>query len=656
MVQGEQKGSQAATHTSTQLPTTTGEDAKDTSTAAAPLELIFCRFESGQIVRKKRFLSEPFIAISHVWGPDADWTKVDGVTEEIIVSPEKAIFMQTQLPSLMGDSWFWMDVLCVDQRDADARVAVTQHIPAVFRAALKSIVVRESCSFRDCCAEAAGPSHAFMGKTRYGRRPEDQSSDIDFTDDEMDGRGKLRQHIEQTHAGEYMDDGVLSRLWPLQEVILSDTVRFVRCEPVPGSDPKAINPARPAPSMDNALTLVGSLSTLALAWDTYCVDDDSTMWYRLGTAKWSFFDAYFGLKEATRSNSGKVSPTVPRARDLGLHLSSIRQTSKGRDFILATMPQYQFYKVPKTARKMSFSDLFLDCCHQLRNHDVGIAPFLMDSGNALDGSVGTLSAGVPEPVCLGDLAKLFNGPVQRSPERSIVELLTLQPQPAPTSVAKAQALDLLRNAPGTTSEHAPMALAVSMTHMIVISIFASKVLWLSSQAEIMHEIARLQKLEDQEDSDDEADNGDVSETLQKRLVLEALLRTVSWIDWSEGSRTNAEAMTGQAAVIQRLKAAPWEMSAMLVAMVSCGMPLSAYDWAKENLAVLHISVFQRTFLALAPQKVMKPETMYFMRQVDDYAMGRDGAMPRFTLLAMDVDSDTYMNQCMFPPDLALSNG
>ncbi|KAM0276392.1 hypothetical protein ACHAQH_006794 [Verticillium albo-atrum] len=657
-VQSDRKESQIATDASSQPPATTQEESKVTVTVAAtaPLELIFCRFESGQIVRKKRLLSEPFIAISHVWGPDADWAKVDGVEDEIIVSPEKAIFMQTQLPALLGDSWFWMDVLCVDQRDADARVAVTQHIPAVFRAAQKSLVIRESASFRDCCAKAAGPSHAFLGKTRFGRRPDDQSSDIDFTDDEMDGRGKLRQHIEQSHVGEYMDDGVLSRLWPLQEVILSDTVQFARCEPVPGSDPKGISPSRPRPSMDKALTLVGSLGTLAQAWDTYCLDDDSDMWHRLGTGKWSFFSAYFGLGEATRSNSGKVSPKVPRARDLGMHLISTRQTSKGRDFILATMPQYQFYRVPKTARKMTFSELFIDCCHQLRDHDVGIAPFLMDSDSPLDGAVGTLSCGVPEPICLGDLAKLFNGPVQRSPERSVVELLSLQPQPAPTSVAKRQALELLKHAPDPTSDGAPMAMAVSMTHLIVISIFASKVSWLTSQAELMHEIARLQEKEDREDSDSEDDNGGVSETMQRRLVLEALLRTVSWIDWSEGSRTNAEAMTGKAAVLYRLKDAPWEMSAMLVAMVSCGMPLSAYDWAKEHLAVLHVSVFQRSFMALAPKKVVKPGTMFFMRQVDDYAMGRDGAMSRFTLLAMDASSETYMNQCMFPPDLALSNG
>ncbi|EEY21395.1 predicted protein [Verticillium alfalfae VaMs.102] len=515
---------------------------------------------------------------------------------------------------------FWIErALCGQAR---CRCPCRRHASTsrrVFRAAQKSLVVRESASFRACCAQAAGPSHAFLGKTRYGRRPDDQSSDIDFTDEEMDGRGKLRAHIEQSHKGEYMDDGVLSRLWPLQEVILSDTVQFAKCEPVPGDDFKGHSPSRPAPSMDKALTLVGSLGILAQTWDTYALDDDTPMWHRLGTGKWSFFDAYFGLGEAARASSGKVSPAVPRARDLGLHLVSTRQTSKGRDFILAIMPQYQFYKVPTTARKMTFSELFLDCCRQLRSHDAGIAPFLMDSESPLDGDVGTLSCGVPEPVCLGDLAKLFNGPVQRAPERSVVELLTLQPQPAPTSVA--------------TGARA------------------------SERAELMHEIARLQAQEDREDSDSEdGHDGGVSETLQRRLVLEALLRTLGWIDWNQGSRANAEAMTDRSAIIFRLKDAPWEMSAMLVAMVSCGMPLSAYEWAKEHLAVVHVNVFQRSFMALAPQKVMKPDTMFFMRQVDDYAMGRDGAMPRFTLMAMDTDSDIYMNQCMFPPDLAMSNG
>ena len=278
-----------------------------------------------------------------------------------------------------------MDILCVDQRNADARVAVTQHIPSIFRAAKKTIVIRESIGFRDCCVEAAGRSRTFMGKSRVGRTPDDQSSDIDFSDGE-DGRRKLRRHLRLEHKEEHFDDGVLSRLWPLQEIVLSDEVQFVRCEAV-ATD----RLPKPFLKVNEPHDLVSSLSTLTVAWDTYGLDNDTNMWHRIGTGKWDFVHAYFHLGKVSRTCIRNKTAQTPRARDILLHLTSTRHTSKPRDFILAIMPQYAFYRVPKDARKMTFSELFLECCRQLRDHDVGIAPFLMDSENPLDGLIGHLT-------------------------------------------------------------------------------------------------------------------------------------------------------------------------------------------------------------------------------------------------------------------------
>jgi hypothetical protein len=36
---------------------------------------------------------------------------------EVLVSDEKEKFMDEQLPILVGREWFWMDILCIDQRD-----------------------------------------------------------------------------------------------------------------------------------------------------------------------------------------------------------------------------------------------------------------------------------------------------------------------------------------------------------------------------------------------------------------------------------------------------------------------------------------------------------------------------------------------------------
>jgi hypothetical protein len=42
-----------------------------------------------------------------------------------------------------GNNYFWMDILRVDQKNDQARVAVTQHIPAVSQQVERTIVVRD---------------------------------------------------------------------------------------------------------------------------------------------------------------------------------------------------------------------------------------------------------------------------------------------------------------------------------------------------------------------------------------------------------------------------------------------------------------------------------------------------------------------------------
>jgi Heterokaryon incompatibility protein (HET) len=93
--------------------------------------------------------STNYLAISHVWG-EAEWrvlSVLDG--EKILASKEKARFIEDGLREFTGEEYFWMDVLCVDQGNADARVAITQHIPAIFRRAQKTIVIRDGYVFRN---------------------------------------------------------------------------------------------------------------------------------------------------------------------------------------------------------------------------------------------------------------------------------------------------------------------------------------------------------------------------------------------------------------------------------------------------------------------------------------------------------------------------
>src|SRR5579859_353349 len=110
---------------------------------APSLEMFMCRYIDGVLQKEIVVLADTkYVAISHTWG-DAHLQHIDGVEEKIIISDEKAKFLRERMPELVGDGFFWMDILCIDQCDRAARVAVTQYIPAIFRRAQKTIAIHQ---------------------------------------------------------------------------------------------------------------------------------------------------------------------------------------------------------------------------------------------------------------------------------------------------------------------------------------------------------------------------------------------------------------------------------------------------------------------------------------------------------------------------------
>lgn len=121
------------------------------------LRIVLCRFNSGIFERNTNLIDEvPYLAISHVWGK-VEWRTVPGIQGEVIASKEKAQFIVEKLPGIVGEEYFWMDILCINQRDEDARVAITQHIPTIFRRAQEN----------DCCSRSFGVSRLLS--SGYGR-------------------------------------------------------------------------------------------------------------------------------------------------------------------------------------------------------------------------------------------------------------------------------------------------------------------------------------------------------------------------------------------------------------------------------------------------------------------------------------------------------
>jgi hypothetical protein len=115
-----------------------------------------------------------------------------------------------ELPNLVGETPFWMDVLSINQKDQGAVIGVTQDIPGIFRNAAKTLAVKDGDGLYQCCAKLV--------------KAEDTWDTI---------RQKLIDHGGE-HFGEVYAESYLQRLWTLEGCMLSHTIEFVTCKT--GSD------------------------------------------------------------------------------------------------------------------------------------------------------------------------------------------------------------------------------------------------------------------------------------------------------------------------------------------------------------------------------------------------------------------------------------
>lgn len=164
----------------------------------------FAGFENGTFkLFHARTDEVEYIAISHVWG-DIDWRFISIVGREVLISEQKARFVQEELPRLVGNTPFWMDTLTVNQRDKAEVIATVQLIPAIFRGAMKTVAIRECDGLYTCCTEAA-----------------------EGIEDESAMWQSMSAHIWEKHHSDLIEESFLRRLWCFQECLLSHTILFV---------------------------------------------------------------------------------------------------------------------------------------------------------------------------------------------------------------------------------------------------------------------------------------------------------------------------------------------------------------------------------------------------------------------------------------------
>jgi Heterokaryon incompatibility protein (HET) len=561
--------------------------------SATSLHVMMCRFNAGKLERSLMSAHDTvYLAVSHVWG-EAYWQKeIPGVDFELLVSAEKAKFMAEKLKSIIGTQYFWMDILCVEQRDKAARIAVTQHIPTIFRLAQRTILIRDGGGIRDCCVRAMGDLDTWLR-------------------DKSPCRERLVHHHRTVHEGENIAEAVLSRLWVLQEVVLSDTIEFVRCDDVERRRDDDIHEVE-------FESLTTGLLTMSAAWAEYGKLTGSSQ----DRDHLDFARAFFNCGSISRIPIARHCPQFPTHLEFITQSWSTRRTGKPRDFILAVMPQYAFYTLPEDARTMTFAQLFVDCFNQLeaKCKESWLAPLIMGRFDAARGMF-LVTDNIPSPTFLGDLVKYFLGP-----------RLIVKGGPVLANQTRGHQVWV----------ETPTNLSISNTiRYIQKSACDSTMLWTASRMGELEELSR----------GDSRYHWGMEERFGSAFQPEviAILSAVS--TRRSGDRQFRSLLENPAT--QSVDA---NVLLHTAALISCGLGLSAFEWSKRNLTPVFVNFRGKRLLALTSNSVLQDDNRhkFFLVEAERVRYWGSGTGKRFTLVSwnqkLEPDSCTM---CLFPPDVDL---
>lgn len=578
-----------------------------------------CRFDdSRKIVSEERLLTETrYSAICHVWGKIEEEVElqIEGIEEKVKASEEKKEFIEKKLREVIGNAWFWMDILCLDQSEEakEALVAATQHIPAVFLGATKTVVIRDGFGLRDCCAKAIGDIHS--------------SHSMSF-----DWKTKLIAHEGFAHKGWNLREGILDRLWPLQEICLSDSIQFVCCKEDPAPDEKTLSTRNHV-----ANYLQDSLINLAILWDSaYGSNGTNPIFNR---DRLNFISAYIHNGTVTRNRNGYTTQHSFQY-NLGAQFNSVRVTSKPRDFILAIMPQFKWYSVPPNAKQLKFGKLFLDCCKQASEKGVHLSPLISLEANSNTNNLPVLQASenIPEPTCLGDFAKLLFGP-------SLVN-------PIPLSLGKSETETV--NVKPILGRTGPEAFEI-----IKNSILYSTERWVNAVCGELFKYGDLPErsiFHDEEATGNPAErkNGyeplsrDIKNQLKILYFMYSRYRTTNPLNWYQWRGIYRWLVTTAPQLyIDRIL--------QQAALINCGLGVSALDWLKQNVDPIVVQFRGKEILALAARQDVEG----YLRKECEFRVVpavTSAGWKRFILVAVYAGNPCAYNVGLFPSDVDFSRG
>jgi len=134
---------------------------------------------------------------------EAEWISLASAGHDLLITAKKAKFIEEQLPKLIGTDAFWMDVICIDQRNTEAVLEAAKLSPEIFGNATRTIAIKAGDGFFDCCARSVSDTQRYR-----------------------DFRQSLLSHVSD-HWKTKFKESYLRRVWTVQEIIWSNDVQFV---------------------------------------------------------------------------------------------------------------------------------------------------------------------------------------------------------------------------------------------------------------------------------------------------------------------------------------------------------------------------------------------------------------------------------------------
>lgn len=588
-----------------------------------PLRFTVCRFEAGRIT--KRLITSgdvEYITISHAWG-NADWRRIRGFDGMVMASESKVRFIERQLPALVGRHYFWIDILCLDQNDHAARVAITQHIPKIFRGASRTIMVKAGDGLRQCCVNAIGETNDYLSLYNV-----------------------LERHKLEEHPQDRITETVLKRLWILQEAILSDKIQFTTC------DETYVNEDLEDKMLylEAVTQFAVRLKEMAAAWARTC--EDAT---KHGDYEQKFMLAFIHNRTVTRETRRVEGIKYGNGENFRMFRFSAHRASKPRDYILATMPQFEFYIVPANARHMTFPELYMDCFNQYRNFDGEwmFQPLLTGeqhlSMNEIAGHRLPPTQNIPQPDCLGDFVKLFGGPILETMSSFVPDPQLHNPRTSSMHVLRfdrsTTTPESLTSGTLTMNLKSPRRVDVSpirlgsFRHLVeVVDIIASattesNTLWSRSFPGELYDV-----------------ENDVAQTVTDEDIGKSATYMVSRIAYNFQCHDPDDVREAYAA-----NSLDWSQPARqrrldsfvrIAALINCDIGTSAYAWSLNHLTPVFVrETGGKSYLGLVPSIALTMRNLVFYLAKDTQENRGKAAL----VARIPGEEQTYI-LCLFPPE------